>query len=480
MAQQPPQAAQADNIFLSGPLGALFARTAIPIIFVMGMNGLQTVIDAYFVGEFVGSQALAAVTLMFPVFMLMIALSTLVANGMTSVLARQLGANELAQARQTLTSAQVLALVVCGALIGGFAFGGHALVDRLANGSDALARLGYTYISILIWCSPSSFLMSIHGDALRSEGRVGFMALSSLSVSLANICFNYLLIVVLDRGVAGSAEGTVLAQLAALATVFVYRGMGKSRLGMGWSSSPGGWTRGWTGGWTGGWGSYLALGAPQSLSFVGISLGTTAIILAVQIWNPDNYAATVAAYGIVLRMLTFAYLPLLGLSMSMQTLVGNNYGAQLWHRSNAGLRLALVVSLIYGAAIQIIVLLFRRQLGFIFVDDASSAAEVARIMPMMTAMYFAAGPILMLSAYFQAVGDAGRSAIISLTRTYVFAIPLTFTLPFVFGETGIWYAGPAAELAMIALAAVLLAQTRLAKGHRWGLFRHSDPAQTRG
>lgn len=456
----------ADNIFLTGSLGGLFARTALPIIFVMGMNGLQTVIDAYFVGEYVGSQALAAVTLMFPVFMLMTALSTLVASGMASVLARQLGAGDLEGARNSLTGAQVLALLVCAVLIAGFALGGHAMVDRLANGSEPLARLGYTYISILIFCSPVGFILSAQADALRSEGRVGFMALATLSVSIANIVFNYVLIALLDRGVAGSAEGTVLAQLVAITSVIIYRGMGKSRLGMGLSMRQGGWRRNW--------GRFLALGAPQSLSFVGISLGTTAIVISVQIWNPDQYATTVAAYGIVLRMLTFAYLPLLGLSMATQTLVGNNYGASLWHRSNTGLKMALAISLVYGATIQILLSAFRHQVGFVFVDDAASAAEVARILPVMTAMYFAAGPILILSGYFQAIGDAGRSAIISLTRTYVFAIPLTFALPFVFGEAGIWYAAPVAELAMIALSFVLLMQTQMATGNRFGIFRQVE------
>ncbi|MCG6856724.1 MAG: MATE family efflux transporter [Salaquimonas sp.] len=474
MSNQDSQAAQAENIFLSGSLSGLFARTALPIIFVMGMNGLQTVIDAYFVGEFVGSQALAAVTLMFPIFMLLVALSTLVANGMTSVIARQLGAGDMAGALNTLVSSQILALVVCGVLIAGFAVSGWWMVGKLADGSAPLTEMGYTYIAIQIWLSPLNFLLAIHGGALRSEGRVGFMAVSSLMVSLANIAFTYVLIAVLDRGVLGSAEGTVLAQLAALATILVYRGLGKSRLGIGWSSLTGGWHRKWLGDWS----RFLALGAPQSLSFVGISLGTTAVILAVQIWNPDNYAATVAAYGIVLRLLTFTYLPLLGLSMAMQTLVGNNYGAAQWQRSNTGLTMALVISLVYGAVVQIIVLVFRHRLGFIFVDDTESAAEVARILPMTTAMYFAAGPILILSAYFQAIGDAGRSAIISLTRTYVFAIPLTFTLPFVFGEAGIWYAGPVAELAMIALSFILLIQTQMATGHRWGLFRHAEPAET--
>ena len=83
--------ANPSNTFLQGPLGAIYVRTALPIIFVMGMNGLLAVADALFLGRYVGPDALAAVTLMFPVYMLIVALSTLVASGMSSLLARHLG-----------------------------------------------------------------------------------------------------------------------------------------------------------------------------------------------------------------------------------------------------------------------------------------------------------------------------------------------------------------------------------------------------
>ena len=69
------------NVYLSGSLPRLFARTAAPIIVVMGVNGLFTVVDAYFLGAYVGAEALTAVTLMFPLYMLLVALSTLVSNG---------------------------------------------------------------------------------------------------------------------------------------------------------------------------------------------------------------------------------------------------------------------------------------------------------------------------------------------------------------------------------------------------------------
>jgi Na+-driven multidrug efflux pump len=128
-----------DNIYLAGPLPALFARTATPIIVVMGVNGLFTVVDAYFLGVYVGADALTAVTLMFPLYMLLVALSTLVSNGFASVFARLVGSGDRDRAHIVFAQAVQLALVACAVLIALFLMAGNALSLMAANG-DACAR----------------------------------------------------------------------------------------------------------------------------------------------------------------------------------------------------------------------------------------------------------------------------------------------------------------------------------------------------
>lgn len=451
-----------ENAFLVRPLPGLFLRTAAPIVFVMAMNGLLTVVDAYFLGAFVGAEALTAVTLLFPVYMFLVALSTVVASGLASVLARLLGAGDHEAARRSFVSAHVLALIVCTSLIVVFTFAGRPLTLWVANGSAPIAAMGYDYISIVVYASPVAFMLGLNADALRCEGRMGLMAVTSLVVSLANIAFNYLLIVVLDQGVAGSAWGTVLAQCLALASIVVFRIVADTPIPLRALRLQG---------WNHGWHRFLALGAPQSLSFVGISLASMAIIAMLQVWAAGRYAETVAAYGVMTRLLTFAFLPLLGLNMAIQTITGNNFGAGLWARTDASLRLGALIALAYCAVMQAIFFTQRSVVGGLFVDDPGTIAEIERILPIATMAYVVAGPILVLAGYFQAIGDAGRAAVLSLTRTYAFAIPLTLCLPFLFGEPGIWLAGPASEILMIGVASALLLHARSRTGLRWGLFR---------
>lgn len=451
-----------ENVFLRGSLGLTYARTALPIIFVMGMSGLLAVADALFLGHYVGPEALAAVTLMFPAYMLIVALATLVSGGMSSILARHLGAGRRDAAARVFAGAHGLALTAGAALILGFALIGEPLSLAISGGRSDLARMGLVYLRITVFAAPLMFVLSVNSDALRNEGRVGFMAAMSLLVSLANIGFNYVLIARLDMGVAGSALGTAAAQLLAFAIILAFRVWGLTDL------RPAAliWHR-----LSADWGRILALGAPQSLNFIGLALGSAAVMVALQLVRTPEYENTVSAYGIITRVLTFGFLPLLGLSHAMQTITGNNFGAGHMDRTNRSLRTALGAALIYCAVVQALLTLFARQIGAAFVADPAVIAEVARILPVVVAVFVLTGPLMMIATHFQAIGDAGRAALLGLAKPYLFAIPLTFGLARALGEPGIWRAGPAAEVLLAVLACVVLVRQKRRHALAWGLFR---------
>ncbi|MBZ0216361.1 MAG: MATE family efflux transporter [Fimbriimonadaceae bacterium] len=457
------------NTFLEGPLTFTYAKTALPIIFVMGMSGLLAVADALFLGHYVGPEALAAVTLMFPIYMLIVALATLVSSGMSSLLARHLGGNRLTDARAVFAGAHGLALLVGVALIVLFLLFGRKVATLAAGGSDELAEMGLVYLRITVLFSPLLFVLSVNSDTLRNEGRVGFMAAMSLLISLANIGFNYVLIALLNMGVAGSAYGTAMAQTLSLAVIVAFRSRGSTEL------RPSALLHHSL---THSWGRILALGAPQSLNFIGFALGSAAIVAALQIVKSPTYESTISAYGIITRVMTFGFLPLLGLSHAMQTITGNNYGAAQWHRSNGSLTFAVVVALIYCVTVQLLMSVFAVQIGQAFVDDPVVVAEVARILPVIVVLFFLSGPLMMIATHFQAIGDAGRAALLGLSKPYLFAIPMTFVLASAMGEIGIWSAGPAAEVMLLLLTIGVLTRTSQRRSFRWGVFHTISEERT--
>ena len=450
------------NSFTHGPIGPTLLKTALPIILVMSMNGFLTVADAVFLGIYVGPNALSAVTLMFPAYMLLAALATLVSSGMSSLLARHLGGERRDAARAVFAGAHGLALTAGLLLILLLLLFGHKATHAAADGAAGIAAMSYIYLAITIGCSPLMFVLAVNSDALRNEGHVMLMAALSLSVSLGNLALNYVLIALLDLGVAGSALGTVLAQALALVFLLGYRLRGHTVLSpRDVVAKP----------LTSDWRGILALGAPQSLAFLGIALGSAATIAVLQQFAADGYEATVAAFGVTTRIMTFAYLPLLGLSMAFQTMIGNNAGALLWHRSDATLRLGLGLAFAYSLALQALLTFAAPWIGYAFVDERAVVEEVGRILPVMVAMYFAAGPLFVVATYFQALGDARRAAVLSLVKPYFFLLPLLVVLPLGFGEIGIWLSGPVAEGLLIVLTGFVLLDAARSGPARWGLFR---------
>jgi len=455
------------NAFTHGPIVPTLLKTALPIILVMSMNGFLTVADAVFLGIYVGPDALSAVTLMFPAYMLLAALATLVSSGMSSLLARHLGGGRIDAAKAVYAGSHGLALTAGLVLILlQFAFGRTATLAA-AGSAQEIAAMSHVYLAITIGFSPLMFILAVNSDALRNEGHVMLMAGLSLSVSLANLAFNYVLIALLDLGVAGSAWGTVLAQVLALLFVTCYRLSGRTSLGpRDLISKP----------LTSDWRAILALGAPQSLSFMGIALGAAATITVLQQVGANGYETTVAAFGVTTRIMTFAYLPLLGLTMALQAMIGNNAGALLWHRSDATLRLGLGLAFAYSLVVEALLVLGAPWIGFAFVDDTAVINEIGRILPVMVALYFVAGPLIVVATYFQALGDAKRAAILGLVKPYALFLPLLFLLPMGFGEPGIWMSGPVAEALLVLLTAAVLTGAARSGGARWGLFRAMSAA----
>jgi putative MATE family efflux protein len=454
----PPRSTTAPNPYLHNSIAGMFLKTALPIIALTSVNGLLTVVDAIFLGTFVGPEALTAVTLMFPVVMLVAAIATMISTGMSSLLGRLIGAGKLDQARRTFVGAHGLALGSCAVLMLNFATLGWAIVDIVAGGSLSIAEMGHTFLSVSIFTAPVAFFLSIHSDALRIEGRVGFMAVTGILVSLLNMAFNYGLIVWLHLGVAGSAIGTALAQLVALVIIVGYRASGQAPLPLALTD----WRYARTN-----WGGILSLGAPRSLTFIGISLGAAATITSLRLFGAHDTDATIAAYGVIMRLMTFAFFPLMGMSLALQAMVANNFGAGQWARVNASLTFALGLSFAYALSLEVGLVVFRDAVAGLFVSDPMVQAEVARILPIFMGLYFTFGPMMMVSSYFQSIGDAKRAAILALSRTYLFAVPLTFALPLVFGVDSIWFAAPAADVALLLVMAGLLAgQSRTASTRR--------------
>lgn len=436
-----------ENRFLTVSPGRIFVSTALPMIAIMVMNGMLGIIDAVFLGHFVGAEAMAAVGIAFPVLMLTIALSTLVSGGMSSLLARQLGADDRNAAKATFACAHGLALTIASMLIVIFCAGGWGFALRIAGSDGPVAEMVWVFLAITVFGTPVQFLLGVHADAWRNEGQAGLMALMSLGVTLINILLNDILVVVLELGVAGSATGTVLAQALGLV---ILAGLRPFLGGMMPLNSL------WRNRWTGNWMRIVALGAPVSLGFTGMALSSASVVLAIRLAGSTDYASTIAAYGIVTRIVGFAFLPIMAIAMAMQSIVGNNVGARLYARSNAVLRIAAATALLYCLSVEVLLLSEGTVIGAAFVTDPHVTSEVGRILRSMAVIYLFSGPVLVLGLYFQAIGQPARAALLTMIKPFVLLPAVVAATAALLGADAIWFAFPLADGVAAIIATLVL------------------------
>lgn len=434
-----------DNPFLTRPVWRLVLSNALPMAIVLSMGGLLSVVDGVFVGRFVGVDGLAAVSAAFPVVMLLTALTALIGGGMSSLLARQLGRGARATAAATFASAHGLAVALCIGLLGAALAFGPAVVGALSAGDPVVARLAAGYLLILILGAPVQFALGVQSDALRNEGRAGQIALLSVLVNLVNLAANYGAIVLLDLGVVGSAIGTVTAQGLGLALAVALRASDPELLPLAaLHRHP----------WHGGWGRILALGLPLSLSFAGMALVAGTVLLALR--AVPGAGPQVAAYGVVTRLLGLAFLPLMAMALTTQSITGHNAGAGRMDRARAALRLAVGGAFLWGLAVSLLGLCAGRWLGALFSDDAAVIAATATILRPMTALYAFSGPILVLAMHYQALGAPLRTAVLTLVKPWLLTPGLVLCGAAVVGPEGLWLAFPVADASLLLLTLAML------------------------
>ncbi|WP_267964197.1 MATE family efflux transporter [Rhodovulum sulfidophilum] len=439
-----------ENPFLTRPIGRLFLSNALPMAVVMSMGGLLNVADGIFVGRFVGPQALAAVSLAFPVVMLLTALTTLAGGGMSSLIARHLGAGSRPEAGAVFAGAHGLALAISAVLIAGALAVGPATVLALAAGNATVAEAAQSYLLILILGAPIQFGLGLHADALRNEGRAGQIAMLSVLVNLLNIGTNYVAIVLLGLGTAGSALGTVAAQSLGLALLLLLRTRDRDLLPLGslWRSS-----------WLSGWGRILSLGLPLCLNFIGMALVAGMVLLLIGTAAADH-ATYIAAYGVTTRLLGLAFLPQMAIALATQSITGNNAGAGRMDRAGRALRLAMGSAFLWCLGVALTGAFAGAPLGGLFSGDPAITEAVAAILRPMTALYAITGPVLVLALHFQAMGYPIRTAALTLIKPWLLTPALLVVMNALWGIEGLWLAFPVADAILLVLAVTLVLRTR--------------------
>ena len=439
-----------NDIFEKMPVPQAILKSAIPTIIGMVVILIYNIADTYFVGQIGDPLQVAAVSLTVPVFLLFMATGNLIGIGGTSVISRSLGAKRPEYAKKV-SSFCFYASLGAGVIMMLLFLVLMPLILRMIGASVDTGPFARSYLTIVAYSAPFVIVSTAFGNILRGEGRPKEAMVGMMLGTVVNIILDPLMILVLDMGVAGAAWATLIGNVAG-SIYFIWYILKKTSV---LSISPGDFQIGdkiFTG--------VMAIGIPAALNNVLMSMSN--IIL-------NNFLAAygdiqVAAMGVAMKVGMIVALLQIGLGAGIQPLLGYSFGARNHERFKAILKVSLLYTVSMGLILTLACWFSAGHIVRGFIDSP----EVSAFGTDFVKVLLLTGPFIGIMFVFmnalQAVGAAGESLILSVSRQGLVFLPMLFLLDRVMGLTGIVYAQPAADFFSLFMAAFLFARRNR---HMW-------------
>ncbi len=414
-------------------IGSLLIKQAVPASIGILVMSLNILVDTIFVGNWIGSIAIAAINVVLPVSFFIAALGMSIGIGGSSIISRALGANNKDRALKTFGNQITVTLLLTIAMV---VFGLIFINEIIPafGGKGEIFEPAKIYYRIVLYGVPLLALCMMGNNVIRAEGKPKFAMIAMIIPSVGNLVLDYIFINLMDWGMAGAAWATTISYVLCFLYVLWFFLSGKSELKI---KLP-----------------HFGLDLPilKEMSALGfVTLARQAVVsvtylLMNNILFDIGGTASVASYGIIARMLMFALFPVLGVTQGFLPIAGYNYGAHQFQRVRETINKAIMYAGGLGLVIFTVIMIFPEAIVSVFTTDADILSETPHYMRWV----FAATPIIAIqligSAYFQAIGKAVPALLLTLTRQGFFFIPLIFILPHYFGELGVWISFPAADI----------------------------------
>ncbi|MEN8208174.1 MAG: MATE family efflux transporter [Candidatus Fermentibacteria bacterium] len=436
-------AAERTALLGTQPIGRLLLRLSGPAITGMLVQSMYNVVDTIFVGKGVGTLALAALAVCFPIQLFLLAAGKTVGIGAASIISRKLGAGREKEAGRTAGGSFVLAAIF-GILI---SISGLIFLDpvlKLFGASSSILPHARDYLSVILLGGPFFTVTVCSNNIARSEGNTRTAMISMFAGAGINIILDPVFIFGLNMGIRGAAIATVIGQLSAFTWITSYFLRGRSHLKFDWKHLIPGLTQSF---------KVLRIGSPSFARIVSGSIMAIAVNNSIMHYGHEIHLAVL---GVTNRMLMFALMPLFGLIQGLQPVVGYNYGAGSFNRVKKALKYAVVSATALSGAYWV---LFQLAPGFmlsLFSSDEELIRSGAGILRVLVLMMPVIGFQIIGAGTFQVLGKAGISFILSISRQIFFLIPLMLLLPHLISPplSGVWAAFPLADLLATAVTVV--------------------------
>ena len=423
----------------------LIIKYSVPAILAMMVTSLYNTVDRAFIGSMkdVGALAISGLGVTMPILTILGAFCVGLAVGGSTNIAIKLGEGNKEEAEKSLGNTVAIELLVGIAMIIISIFYLEDILYFFGASNDTI-KYSMDYMSVIMcgaWFNLPGFAMN---SAIRAEGNPKFASNMMIIGCLLNLILDPIFIFGFGMGIKGAALGTVICQLVICLWSGYYFTFGKSNLKLKLKN--------------------IRIESKIIKGIVVIALTPFCMELAsgfihlitnkvLKLYGGD---LAIGAMTAITSINLLFLMPVYGISQGMQTIIAYNYGAKQFDRAKKALSIGILGAagiLSFGL---IAILLFPKHFISIFTKDARLMELALNGISIYSLTLPAVGICILGTVYFQSIGSAKKSIVLSLLRQVIVFIPLILIVPKYFGLNGVWAAQPLADIVSMIIIGLFL------------------------
>lgn len=423
----------------------LIMTMSLPIMISMLVQALYNIVDSMFVAR-VSDNALAAVSLCYPIQMIIVAVACGTAVGLNALLSRYLGQKKPKEANQVALHGILLAIVnwLIFAIIG--IFFSEAFL-RLFSTDQEIVAMGISYMKICTIFSFGVFMQITYERIMQSTGNTVYNMIIQGVGALVNIMLDPIFIFGMlglpAMGVTGAAIATVIGQIVAMLLGIIITQTKIKEVQIHLREF------------------HLELRMIKDMYRIAIPAILMQSIMSFMTVFMNMILVTfselaVSAFSIYFKLQQFVFMAVNGMNNALIPIISYNFGAKKKQRILDSIHFSLIVACVIMIAGTIIFQCFPQQLMYLFDENEEMMNIGVPALRIISLSFIFAGISLVLSAVFQSVDHANKSLMITLLRQMVLLLPIVYLLANQFGLNALWWAFPITEAAVSILAYIYL------------------------
>ena len=423
----------------------LIVKYSVPAILAMMVTSLYNTVDRAFIGSMkdVGALAISGLGVTMPILTILGAFCVGLAVGGSTNIAIKLGEGNKEEAEKSLGNTIAIELLVGIVMMIISIFYLEDILYFFGASNDTI-KYSMDYMSVIMcgaWFNLPGFAMN---SAIRAEGNPKFASNMMIIGCLLNLILDPIFIFGFNMGIKGAALGTVICQLVICLWSGYYFTLGKSNLKLKLKN--------------------IRIESKIIKGIVVIALTPFCMELAsgfihlitnkvLKLYGGD---LAIGAMTAITSINLLFLMPVYGISQGMQTIIAYNYGAKQFDRAKKALSIGILGAagiLSFGL---IAILLFLKQFISIFTKDARLMELALNGISIYSLTLPAIGICILGTVYFQSIGSAKKSIVLSLLRQVIVFIQLILIVPKYFGLNGVWAAQPLADIVSMIIIGLFL------------------------